>query len=74
VSSNASANGTPLLVQADEGQRREQQHGALGEVEHAAGLVDQHEADGHQRIHGAGEQAAEQGFEEEFIRAQCTPR
>jgi hypothetical protein len=54
-----------LLVQANEGQRSKQQHRALGEVEHAAGLVDQHEADGHQRIQGAGEQAADQGFQEE---------
>ncbi len=62
--------GHAVLVQADEGQRGEQQHRALGEVEHAAGLVDQHEADGDQRIQGAGEQAAKQGFQEEGH--QCT--
>jgi hypothetical protein len=41
-----------------------QHHGALGEVEHAGSLEDQHEAQRHQRIEHAGEQAADQGFEE----------
>ena len=35
------------------------------EVQSAQGLPYQHEADGHQRIQGAGEQAADQGFQEE---------
>ena len=51
---------------ADEGQRGEEHHGALGEVEHAGGLVDQHVAKRHQRIHHAGEQAADENFEEEL--------
>ena len=37
---------------------------SLGEVEHARGLEDQHEAQRHQRIEHACQQAAEQGFEE----------
>ena len=53
--------------QADEGQRREQHHRALREIEHARGLVDQHEADRDQRIHDAGQQAADQHFDEEQI-------
>lgn len=62
--------GHALLVQADKGQRSKQQHRALGEVEHATGLVDQHKTDRYQRVHGAGEQATDQGFQEEIH--QCT--
>ena len=47
------ANGNAVLDQADEGQRREEHHRALREVEHARGLVDQHEADRDQRVHDA---------------------
>ena len=47
------------------GQRCEQHHGALGEVENARGLVDQHEAEGHQRIEHAGHEAANQCFKKE---------
>ena len=50
---------------ADEGQCREQQHRALREVEHAGGLVDQHEADRDQRIHDPGQQTADQHLDEE---------
>ena len=39
---------------------------SLGKIEHAAGFVYQPKADGDQRIQGAGEQAAEQGFKEEL--------
>ena len=55
------------LDQADEGQRREQQHRALREIEHAGSLVDQHEADRDERIHHAGQQAADQHFGEKRI-------
>ena len=54
------------LDQRHEGQRGEEHHRALREVEDAGGLVDQHEAERHQRIHDAGEQAADQDFEEEL--------
>ena len=47
-----------------DGQRREQHHGALGEVEDAGSLEDQHEAQRDQRIEHAGQEAADQGFEE----------
>ncbi len=33
-------------MQADKGQRRKKQHRALSKIEHTAGFVDQHEADG----------------------------
>ena len=42
-----------LLVQPDEGQRREHHHDALREVEHARGLEDQDEAERDQRIEHA---------------------
>ena len=42
----------------------EQHHRALGEVEYAAGLEDEHEAQGDQRIEHAGHEAADEGFEE----------
>jgi hypothetical protein len=46
-------------------QRREQHHGALRKVEHAAGLEDQHKTQCHQRIQHARHQAADQCFDEE---------
>ena len=59
----------PFLLQeierAHQRQRRRQHHRALGEVEHAGRLEDQHEAQRHQRVEDAGEQAADQDFEEE---------
>ena len=42
-----------LLVQADQGQRREHDHDALREVEHARGLEDENEAEGDQRVEDA---------------------
>ena len=44
-------------------QRREQDHRALGKVEHAAGLVDQHKTQCDQRIKHACHQAADQCFQ-----------
>ena len=55
------------LDQADEGERCEQQQRALREIEHARGLVDQHEADRDKRIHDAGEQAADEHLDEELV-------
>ena len=58
----------PLLEDVectDQRQRRCQHHGALGEVEHARGLEDQHETQRDQRIEYARQQAADQHFEEE---------
>ena len=66
--------------QADKRQRRKQHHGALGEIEDAGRLVDQHKADGHQGIHDAGQQPADQHFEEKFhargssVRVRRVPR
>ncbi len=65
VASAASHGEQPVLEQPDVGQRGEEHHRALREVEHAGRLVDQHEAERDQRIHHAGEQAADQHFEEE---------
>ena len=48
---------------ARHGQRREQHHRALREVEDARGLEDQHEAQRHQRIQHARHQAADEGFQ-----------
>ena len=56
---------SPMLEQADEGERGEEHHRALREVEHARRLVDQHEAERDERVHHAREQAADQHFEEE---------
>ena len=53
-----------LAAQPRDRERREQHHRALREVEDAGGLEDQHEAQRHQRIEHAGQQAADQGFEE----------
>eukprot|EP01022_Parablepharisma_sp_SALTPOND_P036534 TRINITY_DN997_c0_g4_i1.p1 TRINITY_DN997_c0_g4~~TRINITY_DN997_c0_g4_i1.p1 ORF type:complete len:1552 (+),score=442.93 TRINITY_DN997_c0_g4_i1:2334-6989(+) len=55
-----------LVHQAHHRQRGKVDHGALGEIEHARGLVDQYEAQRHQRIHQAGQQATERHFEEEL--------
>ena len=65
VAGTASHGGQPVLQQSDVGERGEEHHRALREVEHARRLVDQHEAQRHQRIHHAREQAADQDFEEE---------
>ena len=43
-------------MQADERQRREHHHDALGEIEHARGLEDEHEAERDQRIEDAGDE------------------
>jgi hypothetical protein len=58
--------GDALLMQADEGQRREEQHRALGEVEYARCLVDQHEANRDERIHHADREAGDENLEEEI--------
>ena len=65
-----------LVNQADAGEGGEEHHRPLGEVEHAGSLVDQDEADRHQRVHHAGEEAAQQHFEEEshsrlFVSGPC---
>jgi hypothetical protein len=67
VSAKTTHGGQPgLLEQADVGQRREEHHRALREVEDAGRLVDQHEAERDERVHHAREQAADQDFEEEM--------
>ena len=53
-----------LAAEAGDGECREQHHRALGKIEDAGGLEDQHEAQRHQRIEHAGQQAADQGFKE----------
>src|SRR5262249_39441778 len=45
--------GRAALEQADEREGRKQHHHPLGEVEHARGLEDQHEAERDQRVHEA---------------------
>ena len=54
-----------IVDQPGEEQRREQHHGALGEVEHARRLEDQDEAERDQRVHHAGHQPADQHLDEE---------
>ena len=54
------------FLEADEGQRREEHHRSLGKIEHARGLVDQHKAEGHQRVHHARQQPANQHFNEKL--------
>ena len=49
--------GDALFMQADQRQRREHHHDALGEIEHARGLVDEHEAERDQRIEDAADEA-----------------
>ena len=49
--------GDALLMQADERQRREHHHDALGEIEHARGLENKDEAERDQRIKDAGDEA-----------------
>ena len=61
----------PLRSRRATAQRGEQHHRALGEVEHARRLEDQHEAQRDQRIEHARQQAAEQHFEEETEEPQC---
>ena len=56
--------GDEPVERAHQRQAGQQHHRALREVEHAGGLEDQHEAERHQRIEHAGEQAADQHFEE----------
>ena len=63
---NARPDRSAALDQPDEGQRREQHHRALGEVEHARGLVDQHEAERDERIHDPAQQPADDHLEHEF--------
>jgi hypothetical protein len=57
--------GNAAFRQADEGQRREQEHRPLRKIEDAGCLVDQHETDRDQRIHHAGEKAADEDLGEE---------
>ena len=47
-----------IVHQADEGQRREQHHDALSEVEDARSLEDQDEPERHQGVHEAGDDSA----------------
>ena len=51
-----------VFDQRDKRERGQKHHRALREVENARGLVDQHEAERHQRIEHAGHQAANQSF------------
>jgi len=55
-----------VSAQRDVSQRKagEQHHGALGEVEYARRLEDQHVAERHERIEDAGEQPADQHLKE----------
>ena len=46
-----------LLVQPDQGQGGEHHHDALREIEHARGLVDQHETQRDQRVEDAADKA-----------------
>ena len=48
--------GHAFLVQADQRQRREHHHDALREIEHARGLVDEHEAERDQRVEHAADE------------------
>jgi len=63
-----------LLAQGHEGQGGAQHHRALGEVENAGRLEDQHEADRDQRIHHARQQAADQSFDKEVHDVLNAPR
>ncbi len=69
VRTSAATSGRPALHQPHQGQRREEHHHALGEVEHAGGLVDEHEAQRHQRVHEPGGEAADQHLDQEAGRA-----
>ena len=55
----------PALHEADQRQRREQHHDALGEVEDARGLEDQDEPEGHERVHEARRDPADQHLGQE---------
>src|SRR5450830_781428 len=55
-----------LVHQAHHCQRGEIHHCTLGKIEYAGRLVDQHETERHQRIHQAGQQAAQQHFKEKL--------
>ena len=57
------------FVQADQRQRREDDHDALREIEDARGFVDQHEAQRDQRVEHAGDQPLPQHLEQEIRRA-----
>lgn len=57
--------GDAAFDEADKGERCEQHHRPLREVQHARRLVDQHETYGDKRIHDAREQAADQHFDDE---------
>ena len=56
--------GEAVLQQPDVGECGKKHHRALREVEYAGGLVDQDEAERHERVHHAREKAADQDFEE----------
>jgi hypothetical protein len=57
-----------LFVQADQRQRREHHHDALREIEHARGLVDEHEAERDQRIKHAADEALPDRLREQIGR------
>ena len=57
-----------LLVQSDERQRREHDHDALGEIEDARGLVDQHETERDQCVEHAGDQPFPQDLQQKIGR------
>ena len=52
--------------ETDHGQGGEENEGPLSEVEDARSLEDQHEAEGHQRVHDALQQAVEDHLEIEW--------
>jgi hypothetical protein len=56
------------LVEPDQRQRREHHHDALGEVEHARGLEDQHEAERDQGVEHAGDEPLPDGLGEQIGR------
>ena len=57
-----SPHGNAAFVQAHEGQGSKEQLGALGEIEHAGGFVDEHEPQGDERVHDARKQAGNEDF------------
>jgi hypothetical protein len=57
-----------LLMQTDQRQDREHHHDALGEVEHARRLEDEHVAKRNQRVENAGDEALPQGLDQEVRR------
>jgi hypothetical protein len=74
---NADPVGNPF-GKASHGQRCEQHHGALREIEDARGFENEHKAQRHQRIEHAGHQATKEGFEkkshESILSVMCPGR